>query len=412
MRIFLIFPLFSLMLFSAHGQVLTIEQSLSEHGFENVVAVQNGKDLYITYENNLYRFEAKGLAAIIEGLTEYDLEHFQRIHLLLRSQNIPMALVTMEVIDLKAYFDGILDSYSLASRINFSIEVDKAEEYFKQSRVLNSSFYKIDVPLGLKLDYLLGDFNDGFQSRTYINSRVLSMLGKGVEFEFDFLNIIQNDIPGRAISSPNILKVSQGFRLSNNKFLSASLGYLPQGKFGFHAKFRNYLAEERFYIELLYGVTRTGYLDENWIIQNNRNSDAIYQAIFNYRWNKYDTDINLTYGTFANLDLGYKFQIKRQFNEVYFDLFYSRTDLKSSGSFNSEEPAIIGFSVKVPFGQSRYMKPRRIRVRTEDQFYLLYRYSGLSNSGYDIMHGTDIFSDLVEFYPAVLQKGLSKHLRS
>lgn len=57
------------------------------------------------------------------------------------------------------------------------------------------------------------------------------------------------------------------------------------------------------------------------------------------------------------------------------------------------------------------MKPGRIRARTEDQFYLLYRYSGFSFSGIDIIYGNDIFSDIREFYPEVLRKGLIKHLK-
>ena len=395
-----------------HSQGSSISKVLSEQGFENVSAVAKGSELFVTYENNLFRFEAKGLAYIISTLNIEDFELITQIHFLLRSQDIPMAKISVLTADLKAYLSGTIDKYTLASRMNFTIDVDSTEKLFKEAEKQNSSFYKIDVPIGLKLDYLLGDFNDGFQSRTYVNSRVLSTFGRGTEFEFDFLNIVQNDIPGRAISAPTTLKLTQSFRMDENRFLSASLGYLPQGKFGLYTRFRNYLAQEHFYIELFYGVTRTGYLDQNWVIENNRNSDAFWQAVFNYRWNKYDTDINLTYGTFASADLGYMFQIQRQFNEVYFRLFYSRTDLASVGSFNSEDPAIIGFSLTVPFGQSKFMKPGRIRARTEDQFYLLYRYSGLSFSGIDILMGQDIFSDIREFYPEVLRKGLIKHLNN
>ena len=411
MRVFFIHALLSLGLYTAHAQQSTIVQSLADQGFENVAAVQKGTDLYITYENNLYRFEAKGLANIIAQLAEADLGLYERVHFLLRSQDIPMAMATLSINDLNAYKSGLIDRYTLASSMQFSIEIEKAASYFKEAERENLSFYKIDVPVGVRLDYLLGDFRDGFQSRTYVNSRVLSTFGRGTEFEFDFLNIIQNDIPGRAISSPVTMKVTQSARFGQNTFLSASLGYLPQGKFGLYTRFRNYLAQERFYLELFYGVTRTGYLDQNLVIENNRNSDAFWQAVFNYRWNKYDTDINLAYGTFASADLGYKFQVQRQFNEVYFSLFYTRTDLASAGSFNSEEPAIIGFSLTVPFGQSKFMKPGRIRARTEDQFYLLYRYSGFSFSGIDILMGHDIFSDIREFYPEVLRKGLMKHLK-
>ena len=78
----------------------------------------------------------------------------------------------------------------IKSNINSSLKsFSDAETKLKEAEKQNSSFYKIDVPIGLKLDYLLGDFNDGFQSRTYLNSRVLSTFGRGTEFEFDFLNI-------------------------------------------------------------------------------------------------------------------------------------------------------------------------------------------------------------------------------
>lgn len=412
MRIFFLYALLTLGFYSAHAQQISIVQGLAHQGFENVAAVQKGTDLYITYENNLYRFEAKGLANIIVQLSETDLSLYERIHFLLRSQDIPMAITTLSVDDLNKYKSGLIDRYTLASSMQFSIEIAKAESYFKEVQRENLSFYKIDIPVGLELDYALGDFNDGLMTRFYVNPRVLSTFGRGLDLEFKYQNIVQNDIPGRAISSPIILKMNHSFRLNNNSFLSASLGYLPQDKFGLHTRFRNYLDMERFYVEFLYGITRLGFLDKNWTPESNRNSDAIWQAIFNYRWNKFDTDVNLTYGTFYAGDLGYKLQFTRQFNEVYFNLFYARTDVASAGSFGTKEEGIIGFSLTVPFGQSKFMKPTRIRTRTEDQFDLLYRYSGFSLSGIDIIQGANIFSDIREFYPEVLRKGLIKHLKN
>jgi hypothetical protein len=410
MRTFILYLLACVSFFTTCAQESRLIQSLSEQGFENVAGVRIDNDLFITYENNLYRFEAKGLAYILTHLSEFDLGAFERIHFLLRSQDIPMAMGSLSVGDLKAFHSGLIDRYTLTSKMKFTIEVDQAENYFKESKRLNSSFYKVDVPVGIALDYALGDFNDGLMTRVYVIPRVLSSFGSGLEFEFEFTNIIQNDLPGSAISSPTIAKITQSERFGKSTFVTASLGYLPQGKFGLHTRFRNYLAQERFYIEMFYGITRRGYLDNNWEVVNNRNSDAVWQAIFNYRWNKFDTDINLTYGTFYAGDLGYKFQITRQFNEVYFNLFYGKTDIVSAGSFGSAEEGIIGFSLTVPFGQSKFMKPTRIRTRTDDQFDLLYRYSGFSLSTIDILSGNNLFSDIREFYPEVLRKGLMKHL--
>ena len=57
------------------------------------------------------------------------------------------------------------------------------------------------------------------------------------------------------------------------------------------------------------------------------------------------------------------------------------------------------------------MKPGYFRARAEDQFYLLYRYSGFSFSGIDEMFANEIFSDIRVFYPEVLRKWLMKHLK-
>ena len=408
MRFFFIF----LISFSfCSSQELFFTKILIENGFENVSSIQKDGDLYLSYENNVYRFEAKALAFILILISEYEFKEYENIHFLIRTNDIPMAVASLSTADLYYYRNGFIDRYAFVSKMAFSFNTDKVDSYFEDAVKGNSSFYKIDVPVGLEMDYALGDFDDGLKTRIYINPRALSTFGKGIGVEFKFQNIIQNDLPGRAFSSPIIFKFNQSLRFGNNSFLSASLGYLPQSKFGLHTRFRNYLDNERFYIEFFYGITRLGYLTEKWVPESNRNTDATFQAIMNYRWNKFDTDINLTYGTFYAGDLGYKLQFTRQFNEVYFNLFYARTDVASSGSFGSQEEGIVGFSLTVPFGQSKFMKPTKFRARTEDQFDLLYRYSGFSLSGIDIIQGANIFSEIREFYPEVLKKGLLKHLR-
>jgi hypothetical protein len=319
--------------------------------------------------------------------------------------------VHITVKDLNAFKAGLIDPIAFASNIVFSFSIKNVDILFEELDKLNSSFYKVDIPMGIALDYQLGDFNAPIRTRFYLDTRVTSSLGTGTGVEFEFRNIVQNDIPGSAISSPTIFMVTQSERLGKNSFVTANLGYLPQGKFGLHTRFRNYLAQEKFYLELFYGITRRGYLDQNWNVVNNRNSDATWQAIFNYRWNKFDTDINFRYGTFYAGDLGYKIQLTRQFHEVFFDLFYAQTDIISTGSFGSAQEGIFGFALTIPFGQSKFMKPKSIRARTYDQFYLLYRYSGLSVSGIDINSGNTLFSDIREFYPQILKKGLIKFLR-
>jgi hypothetical protein len=409
---YVLFIFFFFVFVLIRSQEIKLADQLTGHGFENVSVVDADNVLYITYENNLFRFEAKALAFILNDKFIFDISKYKEVYFLLRSQDIPMAIANISSNVLMDYWNGIIDVRMLVSAFNFDLETDDIEMVFKSSSVHNSSYFKIDIPVSLSVDYLLGDFRDGFQSRIYVSPKVFTVLGQGTQFEFKFRNIVQNDIPGSAISSPEILKLSQSFRFSNNAFLSLDFGYLPQNKFGFHSRFRNYVVKEKFFIELFYASTRQGYLDNNWNVQNNRNSDASWQTALNYRWNKFDTDFNLTYGTFLSGDLGYKFQLSRQFNEFFLNLFYARTDVESQGSFGSIERGIIGFSLELPFGQSKFMKPNRFRLRTDDSFNLLYRYSGLSFSSIDIIQGNNIFTEIREFYPEILRKGLLKYLHN
>jgi hypothetical protein len=405
------FVLYFFLVNVVYSQALDVQNFLIELGFENVSVVRHEDDLFITYENNLYRFEAKSLAVVVSEIGNYDISDYKAIHFLLRNQDLPIVLVSGPSNSFISYSNGLIDSYELIDHLYFTLDVDRTDNLFSVNReVGNRSFFKIDIPVGLELDYALGDFNNGLMTRTYINPRVLTSLAKGLTLEFKYQNIVQNDLPGSAYSSPLIFKIDQSFRFKDNMFLSLSAGYLPHNKFGFQTRFRNYLDNEQFYVEFGFGLTRLGYLDKYWSVESNRNTDANYDISFNYRWNNFDTDISLKYGTFLAGDLGYKLILQRQYHEVFFSLFYARTDVLSAGSFGTYEDGIFGFSITVPFGQSKYSKPNRFRLRTEDKFDLLYRYSGFSLSGVSISQGESILTGLEDFYPFILRKGLVKYL--
>lgn len=179
---------------SANGQVEDVLELLVGEGFENVRALESEGDIFITYENNLYRFEAKGLAYILNHLKTLDLSAYGNISFLLRSQDIPMVVATINSSLLADYFDDRIGKYLLVDSIIFSFAIDEFETRFKNTESSNKSFYKMDVPIGLALDYALGDFNDGLMTRTYIDSRVLTTFGAGMDLEFKFRNIVQNDL--------------------------------------------------------------------------------------------------------------------------------------------------------------------------------------------------------------------------
>lgn len=391
--------------------IYEFRDDLIRSGFENIFLTSFDNNLYLSYENNKFRFEARGLVNVIELLLNNDLYEYDKVYLQIKNQNIPLVSLEIPTDELLNFDKGLIDDIRFVNSIIIKFGDHNFDGISNDSQLQNQSFGRIDVPISLEIDYALGDYNDGFKSRIYLNPSLRTAIATGSSIEFKFQNIIQNDLPGSAISHPTIFKYSQGMRLKGNSFLYFDVGYLPQRKFGFHTYFRNYIHSEQFYVEVFYGSTRLGYLDNNWAIQTNRNSDNSWGINFNYRMNKYDTDFRLRYGTFLSGDLGYKFEISRQFHEAYFNLFYSRTDMASIGSFGTKEEGLIGFSLRIPFGMPKYSNPTKLRLRTADNFDLLYRYSGLSFSSIDLIPGYNLMSDIKEYYPEVLRRGLLRDLK-
>lgn len=395
---------------SFFGYSQNLSDMLTEHGFENVQYFESNRDIFLSYENNLFRFEAKALADVLKLISDQDLTNFNKVTILLKRSNIPLVLLKFPASLLTSLKNGSINSSDFINSVSMSFDIDRIDSnVFDENTLSNSSFFKFDLPIGIEVDYLLGDFNNGFQSRTKIKYGVLTTLGKGLSLEFGFNGIVQNDIPGRAISSPSVFKVNKSFRFDSHNFLGLNFGYLPGERFGSEVFYRNYPTNESFYVEFFLGLTRKGYLDQNWLVQTNRDSNLSWRSTFNYRWNKYDTDLSFSYGTFVSGDLGYKLDINRQFNEIFINLFYARTDLVSTGSFNSTEKGILGFGIVLPFGQSKYIKPNKFRIRTDEKFELLYRYSGFSFSGIEFNKTRDLMTDIREFYPEILRSGFIKY---
>ena len=319
---------------------------------------------------------------------------------LIKYKDIPVTVVKTDLETLKKYVSGAVSYEAWAIQASFSLSTDKVYAKFEGQETVNSSFYKADIPVGVNLEYALGDFTDGVKIDLNLTPELRTVLGKGLTASFEYHTRVANDLTEYNYSSPNVLKASQDIRLSENKFLSFNFGYFSSQRFGLNVRYLNYVLEERLAFHMNYGLTQFAYLNEDLELKYNTFERQIYSAGLTYRINKFDTDISAEYGKYLEFDIGYKVSVQRQFNEVFIGFFFTKT--------NSGEN--LGFNFQVPFFGNKYLKPNRVRVRPGDQFILDYNYSGSNDVGSTYNTGENFQNNLKEFYPQVLKKSLKKIL--
>ena len=144
--------------FFVSGQENNLIKTLHEDGFENLQSFRSAETLYLSYENNRYRFQGRGLAEVLKIASKKVSGLVKDLVVLIKYKDIPVTVIKTDLETLKKYISGVVSYETWASQASFSLSTDKVYAKFEGQETVNSSFYKADIPVGVHLDYSLGDF--------------------------------------------------------------------------------------------------------------------------------------------------------------------------------------------------------------------------------------------------------------
>ena len=402
-RIFLIL----VVLLSAHWSLWSqsehpLVKHLVQDGLENVVLIEKDAHFYLAYENNRYRYEGRALAEVLMAAHKYLPQDADKISILIKRENIPMTLVESGRGALEALMIGVMSYDDWTQQALFSFSTDRVSRVFEDHPVENSSFYKVDLPVGVFLDYALGNFENGVRIDLNAQPELHTDLGNGLGLNMGYLVHVEDDLFYNNTSYPFIWRFTQNMRLKENQFLNINMGYFSFARFGLHVRYANYVLEERLSFDMQYGITQTGYLDPELKLNQNSNPLHSFTAGLTYRWNKADTDFSFHYGKFILSDIGYRVSVQRQFDEVFIGLFLVKTSVGDN----------LGFNFSAPMMGKKYMKPGRVRVRPADRFDLLYRYTAFNGAGLEYSTGENLMFEIKEYYPQILKKAIPLYINT
>ena len=376
-----------------------LSAALYEEGFENIQVKTASDDYYLAYENNRYRFEADALHKVLKLIVSSSIVQ-DEIHILIKNRNIPYSAVHTSKTSLEKLFKGDMTYDEWKSSSSFTMSLDELRKEFKGIETVNSSFYKVDIPVGISLRYQLGNFDNPIRLKYQLQPELYTTFADGAYFTALYnVPFLHNDFDNYNQSRLYSMHFTKDVRLPHEIFLNVNAGYFFYNRYGIWAQAAKFFMEERFRVGIEYRYTQNGLIEPNFTTYNSGDFRSIVLGTFNYRNIKYESDISLKVGKFYRGDFGYNLDFTRQIDEVYISLFLRKSDLGN----------LVGFRFRTPLGFKKHLSPNRFRVRTREYFKLRYNYNTTTPAALNYDFGEKILSDLSEYYPSTLQYGLEEY---
>jgi hypothetical protein len=380
-----------------------LAEIISEAGFENVSVVGVGDHLFIAYENRLFRFEVEALNEFLQLIAPH-VENYQKINIIIKNKNIPVVLVSMNKNDLIDWQKKVINNAEFAELIDIKFDnLRDSENVFENSGVINSSNMKFDLVVKPTYKFQFGIFSDPVLYQLNITPHIEFGLWKGMTGLYELTIPLHNDFTTREDSvRTSMIVLNQTFRLSDSYFLSGTIGYFTQNRYGFDLDTRGYFLNGDLSVGLNVGYTgyasfstRRFYYSDLYLWTISANID--------YRITEYDLTVGLTAGKFLLNDNTIRVDIYREFGEIQVGFFAMR----STGGISNG-----GISVSIPFFPSKYWKPDLFRLRTTENLRFTYKVKTDIDDliGLQYETGFRVNSFIERLNPGFIKNYLSKRL--
>ncbi len=400
------FKYFILIMITVSSHVLSqndqrIAGKISGEGFENVFVRESGSDLFVEFENRVYRFEIDALLQLLKIISP-EIGQYKKINLLIKNKNVPVTQISFSAGDLINWNNGVISNSEFSELILF--ELDKGFDSWStaaNSIYQNSSNLRFDLVLKPTYRFQFGVFSKPVLYQLNFAPHIEFGLWKGMTGLFEVTFPLHNDFtPSEDSIRMSRMVLNQTHRLGNSTFISGSIGYFTLNRYGFDLETRTYWLNGDLSLGLNIGYTGYAFFAGKKLYYSD-----LYQWTgsvgIDYRITKYDLSLAVTAGKFLLFDNTIRFDIYRDFGEIQVGFFAMRS---SEGISNG------GFSLSIPLFPSKYWNPGFFRVRTTEYLDYSYRVKIADQIGLRYDTGFSLSGFIEKLNPGFIKNFLGKRL--
>lgn len=334
-----------------------IANKLINDGYENVIVSSSDSTLYVAVENRVLRFDVDAIIEILQ-LISSDIKSYNNLSIIMQNKRTPLIQIDVSTKDIAGWIDGDMTTSSFSDKLNVDLNIMETWEQIinhKENYWTNSSNSKFDFVIKPSYKFQFGIYSDPVLYQLNLAPHMEFGFWKGSTFLYELTIPIHNDFGSREDSvRTSFVAFNQTFRFSNTFFLSASVGYFTQNRYGFDLEAKNYFMKGN--MSLGFNLGYTGYASFS-------GTKLFYSDLYlwtgsmylDYRIPEYDLTLGVMIGKYLMSDNTFRVDINREFGEIQIGFFALRS---MKGVSNG------GINISIPLFPSKYWKPGLVRFRT------------------------------------------------
>jgi hypothetical protein len=343
-----------------------LQDKLLETGFENIRVTSENNDYYISFENNIYRWNVRALSTALDTLAAY-LPGNADINLVQLRFDIPQIVTKINASSWLKFRTDTLVSQEIEDDLKISYKTKKEWDKIKSNKPERRNTVRFDLVFYPQLYLTNITFEKIYEVQFNIAPALEVSFWKGMLLTAQVIFPIYNDCKvygeGGSIIRPGFLVLSQNFRLPGPVFGNVSIGNFNHDRYGIDFNLNYPFRNPRWYIGLRSGFTGYSvFTGDGW--ETGDLNTFTLSASAGYFLPRFNLRFELSGGRYLQGDFGGRFDLSRMFGETTIGLYvnYTTFELGESGQPN------FGFHVAIPFPPGKRMKRKRFRVDLPNYF--------------------------------------------
>ncbi|MEA3443768.1 MAG: YjbH domain-containing protein [Bacteroidota bacterium] len=390
-----------------------LAQDLRNEGFRNIQISNEGADLIVGLENNVYRFEADALTRAIKIIYKFAGTH-KNIVLIAKKLQLPIITIKISVEKLNSFSSGAISEKEFSNSIQIDFSSSDEWKKLRQEKIFNKNTFDLDFVIEPKIGFQLGNYDYPLRYQFRLLPSIETSLWKGQKIigQFSIPVFDRHYVDQYKYFRPNIISIEQNFRIRKGLYTKLTAGWFTEKRYGFDAELVQYLFDGRLLLRGNFGYT-------GYILYLKKGAKGLSERVYSkptieidspdyfqffgnieYRIEKYDLAINISYGKYLYENDAFLLNIYRNFNEytLGFQAHFSETGHN------------FGFRIFVPLWPEKYFKNKNIRIRPSK--YINYSY--LATRDYiDTYRTSNVINEVIrELNPLFVKHFIAKNLLS
>jgi hypothetical protein len=329
------------MSFSKNIDAQTLSDKLSNKlikiGFENIRVLHIKNELIVSFENNIYRWNVRGIKVALDTLSKYSPKN-TKLSLIVLKNGISQIVIKVPVTIYNSFRKDKISSDEISKELFISYNTSKLWNKIKEQKPKNPNENKIDFVIYPQLKLQNTYFDKIYEIQLNVAPALEISFWKGMKFTGQVIFPIVNDLSYEGdFIRPGFITLSQSFRFFNTWFGKTVIGNFNENRYGIDFSLFHPIAGCRWGIGINTGLTGVSNFD---------NGQWIKSEINKYTWNinsryyypKYNLQFNLSYGKYIINDQGLRVDCTRYFGETAIGFYAMYSGGESNGGFHFAFP--------------------------------------------------------------------------